>query len=197
MNAFRMPGPLCRVLGALEIDSGTMCLSTSHAAGPVGATKRDKKNPFDKHALKHVASPALKRVTGRFITPEEGQKIVAVARTWIGTPYSQMGGNSKKGKFADCSGSTHAIYEEAGFPYPHQSTKAFADYAAKTDRFKPAPGNAPQVGDVGYWRNAKEGHMVIYDPNANNSLTNAHGNVETRSSVKSTEHSTQRTPSLH
>jgi len=30
----------------------------------------------------------------------------------------------------------------------------------------------------------------------NNSLTNAHGNVETRSSVKSTEHSTQRTPSL-
>jgi len=104
-------------------------------------------------------------------TPEEGQKIVTVAITWIDTPYSQLGGHSKKGKFADCSGSTHAIYEEAGLPYPYQRTKDFADYAAKTDRFKPAPGNTPQVGDVGYWRNASEGHMVIYDDKAYEHLT--------------------------
>jgi len=40
-----MPGPLCRVLGGLKIDAGTMCLSTSPTPGPVGQTKRKKVSP--------------------------------------------------------------------------------------------------------------------------------------------------------
>jgi len=51
MSGFRMPGPLCRFLGALEIDAGTTCLHTSPTPGPVGQTKRDKKDPFEAHAL--------------------------------------------------------------------------------------------------------------------------------------------------
>jgi hypothetical protein len=39
MSGFRLPGPLCRVLGALEIDSGTMCRSASPIPGPVCGAK--------------------------------------------------------------------------------------------------------------------------------------------------------------
>ena len=63
MSGFQMPGPLCRILGALEIDSGTLCLSTSPTSGPVGSTKRKKLAPFP------LAPPPLKRVAGRFISP--------------------------------------------------------------------------------------------------------------------------------
>jgi RHS repeat-associated protein len=50
-----------------------------------------------------------------FITPEEGQHIADVAKTWKGTPFSKIGNKSTR-KGADCSGSTWRIYQEAGFP---------------------------------------------------------------------------------
>jgi hypothetical protein len=34
----RLPGPLCRVLGALEIDTGTLCLTQSPAPGSIGSS---------------------------------------------------------------------------------------------------------------------------------------------------------------
>jgi hypothetical protein len=39
MSEFRLPGPICRVLGAMEIDSGTMCLSATPIPGPVCVSK--------------------------------------------------------------------------------------------------------------------------------------------------------------
>ena len=89
------------------------------------------------------------------LTPEEGGRIVVVARRWNDTPYLK-GGKSKVG--ADCSGSVWGIYVEAGFPYQYSWTAIFPT----SPRFKPSPNNIPQVGDVAWWN----GHMAIYDPNA-------------------------------
>jgi RHS repeat-associated protein len=92
-----------------------------------------------------------------FGSAEEGQRIVEVASRWIDTPYI-FGGKSREG--ADCSGSTWAIYKEAGFPYKYLPSASFPN----SPSFRPSPDNIPQVGDVGRWN----GHMVIYDPNAPN-----------------------------
>jgi RHS repeat-associated protein len=92
-----------------------------------------------------------------FISAEEGQQIVDVAKSWVGTAYV-FGGKSKGG--ADCSGSTWAIYREAGFPYKYLPSASFPN----SPSFRPSPDNVPQVGDIGRWN----GHMVIYDPNAPN-----------------------------
>ena len=101
-------------------------------------------------------------VLGKFITEEEGWKIVAAAKTWEGTPYKLVGAASVKGKGGDCSGSTNKIFVEAGFPYPYQSTTMFAAYARSTNRFRKIdPATVPlQPGDVLLW----EGHMAIYAP---------------------------------
>jgi cell wall-associated NlpC family hydrolase len=89
------------------------------------------------------------------MTPEEGGRIVTVAKRWKDTPYLKEG-KSRAG--ADCSGSVWAIYAEAGFPYQYCWTAIFPT----SPRFKPSPQNIPQVGDVAWWN----GHMAIYDPNA-------------------------------
>ena len=132
-----------------------------HPHSPAGRriTHSDVKNAF------------AKKATGRYLTVAEGQKIADVAKTWIGTKYRAVGSASKKNVVADCSGAMHAIYEEAGFTYPYQSTASFEAFAKKSGRFMPSPGNVPQVGDVGYWRKWHRGHMVIYDPKANEYLT--------------------------
>jgi len=88
------------------------------------------------------------------ITPEEGMRIVARARIWRGTPYRKGWSIRKKG--ADCSWSTWRIYGESGFEYLYSSTEFFA----KNPRFKPAPNNVPQAGDVALFN----GHMGIFDP---------------------------------
>jgi RHS repeat-associated protein len=90
-----------------------------------------------------------------FITAEEGQRIIDIAKNWVGTPYV-FGGKNKAG--ADCSGSTWAIYNEAGFSYKYLPSASFP----KSPKFRPSPENTPQVGDVGMWN----GHLAIYDPNA-------------------------------
>jgi outer membrane protein OmpA-like peptidoglycan-associated protein len=90
-----------------------------------------------------------------FLGPDEGAKIIAAAKNWIGTPYI-TGGTKKEG--ADCSGSVFGIYNEAGFPFQRVSSKEFPTLI----NFKPAPKNIPQIGDVGYW----PGHLMIYDAEA-------------------------------
>jgi len=101
-------------------------------------------------------------VVGRFVTEDEGWKIVAIAATWEGTAYSLIGGASSKGVAGDCSGTTNKIYIEAGFPYPYQSTASFVAFANKTSRFRKIDlsKNKPQAGDILLW----SGHMAIYAP---------------------------------
>jgi hypothetical protein len=39
VGAFRLPGPVCQFLGALDIDTGTMCLATAPSPGPVSVAE--------------------------------------------------------------------------------------------------------------------------------------------------------------
>lgn len=99
-------------------------------------------------------------MVGRFLTESEGEKILKVAATWVGTPYELVGSNSQKGKKGDCSGTTNKIYAEAGFFYPYQTSSSFAGFSKKTSRFREIdPEKVPmQSGDVLLW----PGHMAIY-----------------------------------
>jgi hypothetical protein len=55
MAGFRLPGPVCRLLGALEIDPGTLCRSTSPAPGPLSATKKkNDSKPVPTTGVAHV-----------------------------------------------------------------------------------------------------------------------------------------------
>jgi hypothetical protein len=99
---------------------------------------------------------------GRFLSEEEGWKVVEVAATWTGTAYAMMGAASQKLVKGDCSGSTNKIFVEAGFPYPYQSTVAFSAFVRKTNRFRKIDTTKQpmQAGDVLLW----DGHMAIYAP---------------------------------
>lgn len=118
---------------------------------------------IDKSLTSDLANTTGKEcVLGKFITEEEGWKIVEAAKSWEGTPYKSLGEKSSRQYGGDCSGTTNKIYTEAGFPYPYQSTMRFADYVGKTHRFReivPAV-QAMQVGDIILW----PGHMAIFAP---------------------------------
>ena len=137
-----------------------------------------------------AAKPEKPKGTGRFITPNEGQRIAQFAKTWAETPYGTgkyKGPGAVKGKNggADCSGATWAIYKEAGFPYgDYLDTVRFVNLVATDTHFiaawlKDVVGAdadfvkgkhffkevfMPQVGDIGWWHNGKAGHVLIYDP---------------------------------
>jgi hypothetical protein len=101
---------------------------------------------------------------GRFLTEDEGWKIVKIAETWEGTPYALVGKNSIKGTQGDCSGSSYKIYEEAGFPYPYQTSATIVPFINATHRFRKLSGQgseAPQAGDLIVWPG---GHIAIYTP---------------------------------
>jgi cell wall-associated NlpC family hydrolase len=101
------------------------------------------------------------------ISTDQGAKIVDQADRWEGTPYASStsglaGPRAQNQSGADCSGSVHAIYVQAGFGYAYQPSGAFAA-AARNGMipFKEIAANELQPGDVVLY----EGHMSIYAGN--------------------------------
>lgn len=139
-----------------------MAEPTSKPAVAKGATAPGAGVQAPKAPAAHVkpkavaAQPTVKgRTVFRDITPVEGKKITAEAANWVGTPYVSPGAKCKKG--ADCSGSTWAIYGDAGFPLERLSSY---DFPKSKYLRKLKPGEKPQAGDIGQW----PGHVLIYDP---------------------------------
>lgn len=111
---------------------------------------------------------------GRFCSPgavggvsaQDGGKIVDKAPKWANTPYAPLGTplaglNAVPGKDggADCSGSVHAIYVDAGYSYTYTNSGNFAASAANGSiPFKEVSESERQPGDVVLY----PGHMSIY-----------------------------------
>lgn len=86
MSGFRLPGPLCRTLGALEIDEGTLCLRASSTPRPVCVTK-------------------IKRPPEFLAKPAENNHILQNPETYIGsTAYANNKGNHECVAFAQMAG---------------------------------------------------------------------------------------------
>lgn len=85
-----------------------------------------------------------------------GEKIVAQARKWIGTPY-KYGGESRKG--TDCSGLTMVVYRDvAGIKIPRNSGKQ-QEFCSRISR------NALSPGDLVFFSSSRKGsvsHVGIY-----------------------------------
>lgn len=116
-----------------------------------------------------------------FISASDGKKIVQEASKWEDTKYV-WGGATTNG--ADCSGSTWAIYRNAGFPYDvkYRSSSQFAH----NPNFKMIPNTVPQAGDVAWW----SGHVAIWAGDgdiwtAHNSGGHAYSKVPLSTWVKS------------
>lgn len=85
-----------------------------------------------------------------------GEKIVAQARKWIGTPY-KYGGESRKG--TDCSGLTMVVYRDvAGIKIPRNSGKQ-QEFCSRISRKSLSP------GDLVFFSSSRKGsvsHVGIY-----------------------------------
>ena len=93
------------------------------------------------------------------ITSEEGRRITQEALSWKGTEYALVGAKSVKGHSGDCSGTTWAIFNAAGYPYPYQSAGTFSAYAVTSRNFrKLKEDEVKQDGDILYW----DDHIAIY-----------------------------------
>jgi hypothetical protein len=108
-----------------------------------------------------------------------GIDILVEAESWNGTPYAPSpqdhpdnplnvyaGGNAVKGVGADCSGSVHGIYENAGISYEYRNTVGFAqDY----EKLGFSNVTVPLPGDIVLFK----GHMGIYRGNNTYNLYSA------------------------
>ena len=100
-----------------------------------------------------ASSSSATNPSSNYLTPEEGAKIIAAAKTWLGVKYL-YGGDSREG--IDCSHFVHRAYVEAGFDYDYLSTSALP----QSPNFDPV--GIPQAGDLILF----QGHVGIYNPKA-------------------------------
>jgi type VI secretion system secreted protein VgrG len=101
--------------------------------------------------------------------------IIKVARGWNGTPYAHepphgenhqfAGMNAKKKIAGDCSGTTYAIYQEAGYDYKYVTVEQFVKTSGN-HKFKEISFTEAKPGDVVTWYNQ---YGYTYD---NNTQTN-------------------------
>lgn len=137
-----------------------------------------------------VRDDAQQCTAGRQVSAAEGERIVAEAAQWTGTPYSLIGNASQRGVGGDCSGSTNKIYIAAGFPYTYQATSSFIGYVTTTHRFVEITDGKKQPGDILWW----PGHVAVYaefaetDPNYQTSHAGAHGTYKTTNNMWTATH---------
>ena len=80
-------------------------------------------------------------------------KIIDIAESWIGVPYS-YGGDSRNG--VDCSAFVKLIYSEMGIELPRTSVQQY-DYARKVDY------DEKQIGDLIFFKNKNSvNHVGLY-----------------------------------
>ncbi|MBI5122219.1 MAG: hypothetical protein HZA67_14545, partial [Rhodospirillales bacterium] len=91
------------------------------------------------------------------IDDKDRANILGKAKGWEDTPYApadseQRGPNATKKVGADCSGSIHAIYKEAGLGYKYKSSSEFAGAARRGEiPFKEVPAKDSKPGDIVLW----------------------------------------------
>ena len=97
--------------------------------------------------------------SGQNTLTKEQENVIKKAKDWVGTPYAPdkpgnplKGPGARKNEGADCSGSIHAIYGEAGLSYKYKSSGQFVDAAKKGDiPFKEIKPEESRPGDVLVW----------------------------------------------
>lgn len=138
-----MPAPLGTTTNSPVLDQGTLALAPGRVPTPSCGSKM---------------APTAQVNTD--ISRADGEKIMAEAMTWIGTPYALVGPQSAKGEGGDCSGSTFKIYGAAGFPYDYQTAGGFQEYAVSSGRFREIDiaSESLQSGDILSWSS----HMAIH-----------------------------------
>lgn len=112
------------------------------------------------HSTKHVASkgdrdkPVTETTIHTGHLTKSQKRIVAEAKTWLGTPYKYA--KAEKGKGTDCSGMVMKVYETAtGIKIPRNSTKQ-AEYCKKVGADK------VKAGDLVFFATGKDPKKVSH-----------------------------------
>ena len=117
-------------------------------AGGCASSLRVPQQPGGPHERARVTAPAE-------LEPSEGEKIVGIAATLLGTPY-RFGGDSPKRGF-DCSGLVFYSFEQVGVKVPRTA----ADQRKAAERVQRAN---LEPGDLVFFRSSKGrvDHVGIY-----------------------------------
>lgn len=137
--------------------------------------------PAKPQAAKVPVTPQMTKI-GKIESGTSKKDIIEVAKEWQGTPYAfsdsskpgekpenyeYRGPNAKKGSkgAGDCSGTTHAIYKEAGYEYSYVNVEQFIT-SSGNHKFKEITLKEVQPGDVVTWHyGSKVNHMAIINSN--------------------------------
>jgi hypothetical protein len=91
MSSSRLPGPLCKFLGAFEIDTGTLCLDESPLPGPTGAhgrrVRRKQQLPRIYREHRGVVKNPMQYVTQRtYLNGQQHAECAELVKTLAGAP---------------------------------------------------------------------------------------------------------------
>lgn len=123
MGGFRLPGPLCSALNALDVDPGTMCRSTSAKPGPVDPESRPH------HARPKSRPGASLDHEPRVIPDDKIEAVLApegsrlfIGGIWGHVERGQRWKASDGDRFVLSAASTDVIYYRSGRFYYQTST---------------------------------------------------------------------------